>query len=266
MGTTFRGTFAALLQEAERDFDPQRGFVYTYRYRGADQATMDAAQQTYIDAGIACRVVHNQGDSATLYISDSTQSFTIDNWEIIGNEESRDLWSHPNLINTLNAHGYDAEEIIATARLNFSDTTGPDELFGFGGDLEATTLDAPIVERFYRMKMRGAEDYRHGQYVLRHKTNVSNRWNVNIADVAVDQNYTTAQLLTEVTNPALWVFPLPPRLQYKISNITPPPSQAFYQWGWLKSSSTETTGAHNRVDIITEYTLEQWPTDVYAPY
>src|SRR5690606_6075756 len=106
-------------------------------------------------------------------------------------------------------------------------------------------------------------EYASYNYVLRHTTNVSNRWNVNIADINVNRLYTTAQLLSEAQNAGLWNYPLPPRLAYKINAIAVPTVQSGYLWSWLKSASSEASAANNRVNIVTEYALDQWSTDLY---
>lgn len=234
---------------------------------------MLALQQAYIAAGVACRLTYEQGDSATLSIDDATYSYTIDSWEIVGNEESRDALAHPNLINGILALGaYNPFSVIAAMRQDLANEVPPHTIpggstpgaFDAAGDL--FTFAGTVVERFYNLQVNGSSEYRRQQYVLRHKTNVPCRWTTNIADFGIDAIYTTAKLLTEVQNAALWVFPLPPRLAYKISQIPIPTAINNYLWGWLKSASTETTAAHNRVDITTEYTLEQWSTDYYSPF
>lgn len=268
-----RGTLAPLLQRETWDFDPTRGYVHDLEYRGASQIQMLALQQSYVLNGAACRLTYEQGDSATLSIDDATYSYTIDSWEIVGNEEARDALTHPNLTNGILALGaYNPSAVITAMRNDLENQNPPHTIpggsspgvFDVGGDL--SLFAGTIVERFYNYQCNGQTEYRRQQYVLRHKTNVPCRWTVNVADFGIDQIYTTAKLLTEVQNTALWVFPLPPRLAYKISQIPVPTAITNYLWGWLKSASTETTAAHNRVDITTEYTLENWSTDYYAPF
>lgn len=263
MSVTIRGSLLPFLQRETWDFDPTRGYLHYQDWKGASQAQMLLLQQDYVRQGIACRLVYEQGDSATLAIDDSTYAYTIDSWEIVGNEESRDALAHPNLVNAIIASGDDPNHVIALMRSNLQNDEDPNVVFEPGGDLFGTTAE---VEFFYNLQIKGSTEYRRQQYVLRHKTNVPCRYTVNIADFGIDQIYTTAQLLTEVQNVALWVFPLPSRMAYKIANIPIPTPQSRYLWGWLKSASTETTAAHNRVDITTEYTLEQWSTDYYAPF
>jgi hypothetical protein len=260
MGTIYRGTPVPQIQDQIFDFDPQRGRVYRTNYRGISQGQMLSYWETYIGLGMAARVTFHMGDTASLEVEDSTQAYTIDVWQILGNEESRDGLSHPALIAAL---GSSADDYIALMREHLANNDKESDVFAADGDLYG--LDA-AVKRFYSLQARGSTEYRHGQYVLRHSTNAPNRWAVNISDSGVDEVYTPAQLLTEVQDGSLWVYPLPGRLAYKLGAIASPTAQTNYLWGWLKSASTETSAANNRVDITTEYTLEQFSTDYYTAY
>lgn len=238
-----------------------RGLIIRQRYRGLSQAQMAALANDYILSGLSCQLVYNQGDTATLEILDATNSYTIDSWQIVGNEECRDVLSHPTILNLL------TENEIGQIREGLnnvpSSSTPADDIVS---PLGLGSGDAATVTRFVTLALSGQSEYRRAQYVLRHTTNVPNRWTVNIADFGIEQIYTTAQLLTEVQNAALWIFPLPYRMAYKISNIGVPIARSNYLWGWLKGPSTETTAANNRIEINQEYCLEQWSTDDYAPY
>lgn len=273
--TVIRGSLIPYIQEESWDVDPNGGFIHRLLLRGASQDLMQAAQANYTANGIACRLIYNQGDTATLEVEDSTQQLTIDVWQIVGNTENRDGLSHPNLISTLSNAGYNPYVIINSMRENLNNQADPSSLFtgtGIFAGLSSTAKSE--VQLFYNLQVTGATDYRHDQYVLRHTTNAPNRWNSNISDIGVGAIYTTAELLTETQNSALWVYPIPGRLSYKINAIDQVPAsggirpvfQTGYLFGWLKSASTETTAANNRVDITTEYTLEQWPVGTGSIY
>lgn len=256
----FRGSFANFLQWETFDFDPQRGFIYRAEFRGIGQANMLALQAQYVAAGIAHRM-REQFDVFTLEAEDATQAYTIDTWQVVGNEESRDGFSHPKLINGITAASDDPDTIVAAMRQHLENGESTTQAFD---DPDSDLFLAPgIARKFYSLAVRGSDQYRHGQYVLRHTTNAPNRWSVNISDAGIDQIYTPSQLLTEVQDTSQWFFPLPGRLAYKISAIPVPTFQTDYLWGWLKGASTETTAANNRVDITTEYILEQWPSTTY---
>lgn len=259
---TQRGTLFPYQQTYTEDFDPTRGIIYKYDFTGFGQTQIRAFQQDFIRAGIACRLTfHNTGRN-TLDVDDSTQQFTLDTWEIVGNEEHVDGLSHPIITAIM------PDALIAQLRSDLDDNTSPSDLNAalIQGGISAE--NAAIVTQFYSLQQRGSTEYRRGQYVLRHTTNAPNRWQMNISDVGVDQIYSMAQLLIEAQSTALWAFPLPARLVYKLNLLPPPQFQTNYLWGWLKSASTETTSANNRINITTEYTLEQWsvqPAGYYAP-
>ncbi len=146
--------------------------------------------------------------------------------------------------------------------VTFGTADDPDE--DFRTDISA--LDLATLQIFYNLALRGSTEFQNDAdgtgYVLKHTTNVSNTWTENIADSNVGMIYSTAELITEVTNVLLWINPLDARRVYKISNIPVPLPQLGYFWGWKKSRSNEQTAANNRVSIQTHYTLALWNTSV----
>lgn len=253
----YRGSLLPYLQDEVWDFDPTRGFIHRMNFKGASPAQVLALQQDYARLGIACRLAYNQGGTAGLEVEDSTMQYTIDVWELVGNSEARDGLSHRKLL------ALATNEQIAMIRQHLENNDKPSDAFQ-DPDLEAKA--GTLVQTFYELQQRGSTEFRQGQYVLRHKTNAPNRWGANIADFGVDQIYTVSQLLSEAMSSALWRLPLPGRMAYKIARLPPPTYNTGYMWGWLKSASTETTAANNRVEISTEYTLEQWSLAYYDPY
>jgi hypothetical protein len=251
-----KGDLQPFLQSETWDYDPSRGFIHTIVLEGASRDRMQAWQNAYVRSGIPCRRVDVKGGKSTLSIEDNTIQYTLDIWEIVGNEESRDGLSHPIVL----AQCTDAQ--VFTMRNNLENNMAPEDAFA---DETLSTLSAQ-VRRFYAMQKRGATEYRRGQYVLRHRTNAPGGWQENVDDWGVGCVYTTAQLLSEVRSSYYWTKPLPDRMAYKISHIPYPNYVDFYQWGWLKDLSTESTTAYNRIDIQTNYTLEQWPNDYYPAY
>lgn len=258
---TIKGSLAAFLQNEVYDFDPQHGWTYHADYKGASQAVMIALQNAYSNQGIASRMILHQGGAASLDLTDATQNFTIDTWQILDNEEGRDGLSHPKLTAVLNDNNM---AIIRNGVNSPPESTTPvDDIYakltGFGGD-------AAALKRAIGRQLRGSGEYKSSQYVLHHETNAPARYAANIADAGKSRLYTTAQLLTEVQDSSLWIYPLPGRLVYKIGQIPVPASQAFYLWSWLKTGSTEQNVANNRISITTEYNLDLWNTDEYDPY
>ena len=257
---TVRGNISPQLQNEWWQFDPSTGWRHGFDYHGAGQGLMQLLLQSYVAAGMSARVVYHRGDTATLEIDDPTYSYTIDKWEIVGNEESRDLLGHPDMVNTLS----DSDLIKFRAHLDKDPPDSPTSVFTGSGDL--ASYAGGIVQKVYGLIIRNQTEYRNAQYVLRHTTNAPARWAVNIADWGVDNVYTPAQLLSECSNSSLWTYPLPNSLYYQIAYLSSPSVPSGYRWGWLKSAPIKTTAANNRIDIVTEYTLEVWPTFIYPAY
>lgn len=263
--TIIRGIDDPQIQRVIFDYDPQRGWTTITEIDGASQDKINQLAQQYVANGIACRVVMEK-DKGSIEAHDSTTNFTLDVWQILGNTESRDVLSHPTVL------GLASNDQVAAIRAGINNlSTGTGTVSGaianiFTSYPALASLSGgaqAILSRFIGLVLRGSTDYFRTQYVLRHTTNVPARYTQNIADINVESIYTYSALIAEATNPALWILPLPPRLVYKISQIPELPKVNFYQWGWLKSGSTEITAANNRVDITTEYTHENWSTDDY---
>jgi hypothetical protein len=207
---------------------------------------------------------------AILDVVDSTSESPIDSWEIHATEETRDLFSHPSIVAAVadSAGATTPSDIFNAIRTHLaSNDKWTDVLHD---DVLADVMEDPtahaLIYDYYYLYSIGTTGYRNQSYVLKHKTNVSNRWSANVADVGIDNVYDPMQLLDEVTDPTLWAFPLPYRLQFKLGAIPPLTGPSNYLWGWLKSSSTETTEASNRVNIETDYTLDLWDTNIYPAY
>jgi hypothetical protein len=115
--------------------------------------------------------------------------------------------------------------------------------------------------------IHGVTSFPRGQYVLRHTTNISNQYEFALpADDNVEFVYSTAQLLSEVTNSLYWGFPLPPRLETKILSIEiQQASSDDITWGWRKLPSQETTAGGNRIDVSQEYWLGGHSSLIYLP-
>lgn len=270
--TLVKGSWYPQLQLQRAKFDPLRGWSYQYRWKGANQTLMLPVFEDCANAGMACDCTFEK-DIAILEVSDSTSEYTIDSWEIHANEEVRDLFSHPDIVQAMGdtiGYGQPSTDAFTAIReaLAASDTVA--QLAALPA-LAGTEAIFDFITEFYQLYQQGTTGFRRQQYVLKHKTNVSNRWSVNIADYGIDQIYSPAQLISEVTNPSLWIFPMPGRLVYKLLNIPIPVDASFiesanYQWGWLKSGSTEITEGLNRVNIETDYVLELWNLDIYPSY
>lgn len=267
---TKRGTNDPLVQSTELVFDPQCGVRQITSLKGISQSQMAALQAEYQAGGVPCTFKQNQGGTYSLDVDDPSQLYLIDTWQVVGNSEEIEALSHPLIL--LNPDFSDS--VRDHMRKNLSESVPVETVFdATNGDIilkDFAGVELALLQRWYSLMNRGAVAYKRGQYVLRHTSNAPPGWSHNVSDIGVEQIYSTANLLSEVTDPYLWAYPLPQRLITKLSDITssPPiiPMGLTYFFGWLKQPSTETTGAHFRIDITTEYILELWSNDFYSIY
>lgn len=268
---TRTGSSLPQLQRQTFRSDPSRGETVISDYRGANQSAVIGNANIYGAAGIAYDLTL-AGGLADLNANDATANNPIDNWEIVGNAERRDLFQNPLWANDL------TDDQLAAVRFYLNSDTSPANAFldtsgtpvkDSNGNTVANlhSLIGTVVQRAYARYQMGNDEFEHDAYgagsVLRHTTNVPARWGVNVADFNVGFIYSTAQLITELSNPGLWIYPIPNRLIYKINHIPVPTLREYTRWGWKKSPSTEDTSASNRVNIQQHYVLGLWNTDDY---
>jgi hypothetical protein len=242
-----KGKSGPIKTETEINYDPQRGGQVVERWESVGDQLRDIAAQ-YEALRTSYTLTPSTHKSSLIATSGSNNDnpeipdVEIDTWEVLANEIEKDLFEIPA------ARALDAAT-VARMRAGLANDTAPASV------TPAITGNALTI---YSLYQKGTTHYARSQYVLRHTTNVSPRYNINISDVNVDCIYTTTQLLTEVANPATWVYPLPPRLIFKIQAIPAPGAVSGFVWGWRKLASTEGTAANGRINISTEYWLEQW--------
>jgi hypothetical protein len=245
------GTLAPVKQPTEYTFDPVKGYSFVERWESAGDNLRGVAAQ-YASLRIPYNFIPSGHKSVIIATSSQPEGgqteVTTDTWQILANEIQKSLREHPTFSQLEVTNPGEVGAMYAAAANNDRPPNG------------SVSVTAVAL---YDLLIRGVTHYALGQYVLRHSTNVSNGYGVNVADVNIEHVYTPVQLLLETQNATFWINPLPGRLAYKISNLSSPVAKTGYLWGWRKLPSTETTGANNRVDITTEYWLEQWPTVLY---
>lgn len=273
MNQTVVGSPYPILQTEETSYDFQRGFIYRQHWEGTSQPLMLALMQDYVNAGISCRIRYELG-KGILEIDDSTKEWTLDTWQLDGQSAQISWLSNPFILQEINfqypavvdGKTYTVSDAMAALAQNFSEGTSQASAFAVN-----TVLDPLIGSQIYYFYPYAANgdnttyenDADGTGYVLRHGTNVSNQYQSNIADFGTGQIYTTAQLLSEVSDSGLWINPLSERLQYKIANLVSPPPLAHFTIGWKKSRSNENYSANNRNEIVTLYKYGQWAFALY---
>jgi hypothetical protein len=240
------GTLQPVRQPVKVSYDPQRGLQIIIPWESAGN-NLQGLATTYQANRVAYELEATDRKSTLVATASGGQlgipDLTTDTWQILGNEIQKSLLEHPDVVAGIDTATRDE---IENATLN-----GTKE-----ADLNPA-LSAFASKVFDRLR-RGNTHYALGQYVLRHTTNVSNVYAQNVADFNIERIYTTSQLIAEVTNANSWIFPMPGRMVNKLQGISAPTTKTGYLWGWRKLPSTETTTAGNRIEITTEYWLEQW--------
>lgn len=262
-------------QWTEIDFDPVRGVIIDTEFQSTSTTNAYLLYQSFINQGIACKL-RIQNGKGTLIIKDSTYTYTLDNWQLKPNDEIIDTLLNPLIVQYINdnvvqpppAPTYSLTDVVAAMRQGLADNLSSTEVFDVGTPLEP--FIETIVQYLYQDMQAGLTGWRNdgnGEgYVLHHSTNVSSQSQENIADFGTGQIYTTAQLISEVTDGALWNNVLSQRLVYKIMNLVPPTPKPNWIIGWFKSRSEENNEANNRTSITTDYTFGQFPDYLYTPY
>lgn len=260
-----KGSGLAIRQPDRLTWDPTRG---TVRYRIWTSIDSDDINTLAAEARSWSQpyTIRSTGTTHTIEIevvgaedvTDPGDQETLDRWEMPANEIQKSVWEHPKLL------GVSSRALNAAKRAVADDLTYA-ELAAAEATLWATLSadDKTAIQAAYGLAERDSSHYALGQYVLRHVTSVAAGYSANVSDSNVERLMTTEQLIAEVTDPVLWAAPLPARLQYKIEHLAAPAAKTGYLWSWRKLPSQESTAAGGRIEISTEYWLEQWSTWLY---
>lgn len=249
------GTPQPVRKSTEVTYDPQRGVQTTERWESAGD-NLQGLAYNFANAGVAYSFTPRKDISELVATYGGTSpanqqpDIELDSWEVQVNHIQKDLFEHPK------ARAISAD-VVAQMRKGLKEDKKASELS------PALTGDAAVL---YDLYQRGTTHFELAQYVVRHTTNVGPTYAKNISDSNVEKIYTTAQLKSECSNAALWARPIPARLLQKIDTIQSQLSaaQSGYMWGWKKLGSPEAQAANGRINITTEYWLEQWSTWIYS--
>ena len=252
------GTLQPVLQPLEITYDPSRGSLVKLTWESAGN-NLGGIATNLLNNRIAYQFQPNGRKSRIVATATGSQAgypdIVTDTWQILANEIQKDIKQHPLFLAMEAAMpgtiGYVVRDVALYNQGLALGTPAPDPSV------------AVVATQLFNLLIRGTTHYALSQYVLRHTTNVSNAYAANVSDLNINCVYNPAALFAEVTNANSWIFPLPGRLLFKLQAIAAPIAQPFYLWGWRKLAATETTAATNRIDITTEYWLEQWSTVLY---
>jgi hypothetical protein len=266
-----RGTPEPQRQRKTRRYNPEGGYIETTDWSSFSEAQILALFNWGAGQGLEVEMSSRMGRH-DLTMTDTRGETRIDRWEFGVSEEQPSLLQNPHL--DVNVNGgvipEDHRFIIGIALkkgITLADAyTDADVTDKYDPVSTITPDQVARVRRIHELMTNNQTQFQTGRLVLRHITNVSNRYNVNVADVDENSIYYHSDFLAEVLSPSLWIFPLPGRLEYKATsffNRHEPAARDYYLWGWLKSVSPETAVSNQRVEIQTTYKLDFWSTDIY---
>lgn len=242
-------------QRRSYSYDPERGDTKSEVWQNADEARMWAQAAVYRANRIPYEVVI-EDNHATLTTQDPTGEYVIDTWQIENDELSPSCLLNPRHRQTLNGVAPITDEHLAM----IADVTRGER------DYNAVKALLAGYDRALRLLDRvnaGQTSYFKTRPVVRHTTNVSNRYNYNVASDYVEHIYSPAEFLSEVQDVGLWLFPMPDMLWNALLANPIPDNREGFQWGYLKRPPTVSTAANNRIDVNTLYLLDQWSTEDY---
>lgn len=268
------GISAPVAQPAEVTYSPVNGLSFNQPYEGTDIVQANAIANSYIAARLPFAYT---SDGRTHKIVPVIQGVSADGtgaevphdrWEILANENHKDIYESP-LALSLEASvpgilGQIRKDLANyNAGKNGTAVTQPPSAHPIFTTSAGLAVDPTIYAKalqLCRLLARGITMFATSQYVLKHTQTISHQYAHNVVDLNIERTYTTGQLLIEC---ATYAFPLPGRMIAKIQDIAAPDRQDEYQWGWRKLPSPEVTLPGNKIEIVTEYYLDQWSTVLY---
>lgn len=266
---TLRGDPTPKLQRKTRRYNPEGGYVETTDWASFSESQILAMLNWAGNNGVEAEMTSRMGRHE-ITLTDTRGETRIDRWEFGVSEEQPSILQNPHLDENINGSAVTEEYRFAIGvalkyGISLDAACVHEDVETKYGALSLPS-DTSRTRRIYEMMVNNQTQYQTGRLVLRHTTNVSNRYASNVSEVDENSIYYHADFLAEVLSTSLWVFPLPGRLEYKATsffNRHEPAAKTYYLYGWLKSVSPETAVSNNRVEIQTTYKLDFWPTDLY---
>lgn len=236
-------------------YDPDRGDSFSETWENADESAMFALAGSYRAHRIPYEIVV-EDNHATLTTQDPNGEYTLDTWQIENDELSPSCLLNPRHRMVLNN-----QPPITTAALELiAAVSAGTESYDSAA---ATLASVPRALRLLERMQLGQTSYFKARPSVRHTTNVSARYNYNVASDYIEHIYSPSEFRAEVQSSSLWLFPLPNMLWNTLLDYPIPTERDGYEWGYLKRPPTISTSASNRIDVNTVYMLDQWNTDDY---
>ena len=259
------GTLLPVKQPDEMDFDPVRGLILTKEFRSAGDNLVGVAN-LYLNSKTAYHWTRSPVVSKIVATISGGQDGLPDlaqpNWQLLCNEVNKSIFTckyaldcvygvglsaaYPNLVGDVQ---WGVEQIQSNNSQNISEETD------FYNSLPAE--EQPYYKYLVAKLLAGQASYAIGQYVLRRTFSISNFYSGTLPDEAYSECL--------ISMAAVASFDMPTPIRWRLSTIPVVTPHAGYGWGWRQLPSQMTTNAQNRVDVTTEWWLDEWDTKLYPP-
>jgi hypothetical protein len=193
----------------------------------------------------------------------------IATWELLANDLTKDNYEHPNALDFPDSVMTAVKQAVA----RFEDQTIEEPYTidqGRGHIVQACLTNpggaySPInpVSLFY-LRIRGQDSYAIDAYVLRKVHYVSNYWEQKLPYTGVRFLWTGTDINNaEIANYGVGI---PPGIAFDINQIPAPKEREGYYWSWLKKAPQSLVVSQNKIQLISEWWLEQWALFDYDRY
>jgi hypothetical protein len=215
----------------------------------------------------AFRVAVNYSTDGSSPIS-STVEPPINSWELIGQDQLKDLKFHPNSV-ALGVGLVDGIAIMVTELQKITDVTKhQDQYDKFRGTIQDVanvySVSAAMALDLFDCLLLGHTHFQSPVFVLRHTKSVTKRFtgkvsfkNISLklypcdAGAGGDSTLLRNELATAGT-------PLSSEVFLDLKEIEAPTPRSGYQFGWVKKSPDSRPAPYGKYEIIQEYWLDQW--------
>jgi hypothetical protein len=254
MTATYTGDpFGPHLQRSEPVFKRGVGWQTRQTWRGTSEAIRAYIPHWTVDAeSIELELSGPEGVAVVTYARDAVgnpdqtvhpdaESETV--WELAGNDIAKDLFEHPDFLSLPDAQIYEIKKQIQN--------------FDSGADISLTSISAEN-QYWFALAIKGTRQFTDNQWVLRRTVTVPRTFQTPVAMTGIGQLWTTAQIqATEhVDNQTL----------FSISTIEEKTGPGAYLWSWLKKSPTVSRSSSGRFQMVQEWHLDLWNSDIYYEY
>lgn len=257
-----------VLKSQKIAYSKEQGFRTVTEYEGTIAAVRAFAFQ--LNATVSWDIDDSDAPKATLTISapfleagNQVVEQPVDTWELVGNSQARDIYEHPNslslgakMLSAIKASvqkvqgGNSISESNASYETAINTSTGLPWLAGVLGVSSVKTLE------LFDLILKGTTSYQISQFVLRYTRVVGSTSAVTVACAYTEYVYQIANINNEA--------PIPLGLSVAIGQIPAIPARTNYTAGWLKQAPTSRALANGKVEITTEWWLENWSNYIYS--